>query len=183
MKFLTRIRERWQHRHSDPVWADETELLIRPGFEAPTVTMPVPVPPAVEYDERARQQVAALAAQVEAEKAQAAVTEQWGPWDTPSQPPALVPVHEPRPCTPAPCGGVSAIMVSQIPDPDMDITSYSGAHSRAEYMRAISAATGTSTAADETGFWQLPALAPAPPGALPGFHGDKVTAPSEESAA
>ena len=69
-----------------------------------------------------------------------------------------------------PHSDVSRIMVDHIPAPPTDDFSVDRGRNYAEYMRAIGVATGTSTDAEETGFWSLPALEPAPPGALPGFR-------------
>ena len=174
MRLITWFRERWQRRRDyASAWDEETALLIRPDAEAATAAMPSPVPadePAPAYTQDIMEKAAAIVRQAEKDSRAAhesAQTEAWGEWDQPDPALADKPAVE---LPPMPTGELSRIMVSQIKPPDPDITSYGRAHSTAEYLRKIGAATGTATDMEETGFWEPAALEPAAPGAPPGFH-------------
>ena len=167
MRLITWFRERRQRRRDyASAWDEETALLIRPDAETPTAAMPAPAVPYVPHGIDTPEKLAEIRAQAEAD-ARAAQTEAWGAWDQPGPALADKPAVEPPPMPPS---ELSRIMVSQIPAPDPDITSYDRAHSTAEYLRKIGAATGTATDMEETGFWEPAALEPAAPGAPPGFH-------------
>jgi hypothetical protein len=170
VNIFDRIREYLRRRNDlsagrDPVWDD-----------APTATMPAPVPAAepackacshLDYGpcgcprdcgwpscmgERARAAAAAIVAQAEAEQAQAAA-KAWREAD----PIVSLPAAPPPPMPPS---DLSRIMVSQLPSPPPNDRNFAWTHQYADYMRRVGVATGTSTDLEHTMAWGMPALEP-----------------------
>lgn len=130
-----------------------------PGIVIPPVTGDAPTVVYEPHGIDTAETLAAIVAKAQEDSRTAqesAETEQWGEWDEPGTAPART-VPDPPPM---PFSGVSRIMVDRIPSPEPVNLSYDSAHNYAQYLRAIGAATGTSTSLEDTGMWPRLALEP-----------------------